>query len=43
MDAGGGAMEEEFSEPAPAPARSPAPAAKTAAQRAVEENEDEMF
>jgi len=43
MDAGGGAMEEEFSEPAPAAARSPAPAAKTAAQRAVEENEDEMF
>jgi hypothetical protein len=38
MDAG---SVEEVAAPAPAPA--PAPVAKTAAQRAVEENDDEMF
>ena len=43
MDDGSGAMEEEFeaAAPAPAPARAAAPVAKTAAQRAVDD--DEMF
>lgn len=43
MDESGGGVEEEYAAPAPAPARAAAPVAKTAAQRAVEENEDEMF
>jgi hypothetical protein len=42
MEEGGGAVEEEYAAPAPAPAPARAPAAKTAAQAAVDDD-DEMF